>query len=455
MHALRWLLGLALVCAVTLPAAASGSPPSADLSVAVSHLPGTVNAHDVVTFTITVTNHGPDAATGVIAVLQPPPGEFVSFPQPCAPPDPALRCSLGTLGSGASTSFTYALRVRPDSVTTTVSVSSSVADPLPQNDQATETFWAERQTELNVGISGSPDPALTGEAISYAAVITNGGPDDAYESPNGDGVQVRFDLPDGLTIVSVSPTCTSSYAVDGHVLCRFSALTLDRSVAATVAVRAETPGPVAVSATVSSGGFSSDPDPSNNAATAQTTVLSGYSLSVARAGAGEGVVVSNPAGIDCGSTCSTVFAAGSQVTLTASAAAGSQFTGWGGDCAGTQATCSLTLDQARSASAAFDRKPPPPPPPPEPPPPAPPPPPPPPPSPTPPPPVCVVPKVVGKTLHTARSALMGAHCTVGRTSQRYSRIRKGLVLSQQPAPGKMLQAGGRVDLVLSRGRRPR
>jgi hypothetical protein len=82
-------------------------------------------------------------------------------------------------------------------------------------------------------------------------------------------------------------------------------------------------------------------------------------LTVSKTGTGAGTVTSNPSGIDCGNTCSSGFEAGSQVTLTAAAAAGSTFAGWsGGGCSGTGA-CAVTMDDAITVTARFDQPPPP------------------------------------------------------------------------------------------------
>ncbi|MBK8432932.1 MAG: hypothetical protein IPL28_17275 [Chloroflexi bacterium] len=55
-----------------------------------------------------------------------------------------------------------------------------------------------------------------------------------------------------------------------------------------------------------------------------------YPLTIMPDGTGTGSVVSIPAGIDCGVTCTVQIAIGSIVTLTATADPNSSFTGWSG-----------------------------------------------------------------------------------------------------------------------------
>ncbi|MDD2712561.1 MAG: DUF4214 domain-containing protein [Simplicispira sp.] len=83
------------------------------------------------------------------------------------------------------------------------------------------------------------------------------------------------------------------------------------------------------------------------------SVVQNYALSVSRQGTGSGSVASTPAGIDCGSTCSASYAAGTSVTLSVQAASGSTFAGWGGACSGTASSCSVSMDSARSVTASF------------------------------------------------------------------------------------------------------
>jgi hypothetical protein len=64
-------------------------------------------------------------------------------------------------------------------------------------------------------------------------------------------------------------------------------------------------------------------------------------------------VASSPGGVDCGSTCSHAFDAGTQVTLTASPSSSSSFAGWsGGGCSG-KGTCTVTLNGDISVTATF------------------------------------------------------------------------------------------------------
>ena len=64
-------------------------------------------------------------------------------------------------------------------------------------------------------------------------------------------------------------------------------------------------------------------------------------------------VGSQPVGIDCGLLCSTRFALGTLVSLTATAPSGLQFSGWSGDCSSAALTCTVSMVGARSVTATF------------------------------------------------------------------------------------------------------
>ncbi len=150
-----------------------------------------------------------------------------------------------------------------------------------------------------------------------------------------------------------------------------------------------------------------------------------HTLTVMRTGIGSGTVTSSPTGINCGSTCSSSFDTGTQVTLTATAAAGSTFAGWsGGGCSGT-GVCVFTLNGDTTVTATFSASSPPP------------------------PPVtkCMVPKVTGKTLAAAKRAIKSHHCGLGKVTKiKSAKKNKGHVVSQSPKPGKHLRKGSKVAL---------
>ena len=74
-----------------------------------------------------------------------------------------------------------------------------------------------------------------------------------------------------------------------------------------------------------------------------------HTLTVTKAGAGSGLVTSNPQGIDCGSTCVFSFAEDDRIALTSTPNPGSNFSGWGGDC-DAQGTVTMIADKACTAT---------------------------------------------------------------------------------------------------------
>jgi beta-lactam-binding protein with PASTA domain len=58
-------------------------------------------------------------------------------------------------------------------------------------------------------------------------------------------------------------------------------------------------------------------------------------------------------------------------------------------------------------------------------------------------------------LAAAKRILARGHCRVGKVRYAFHRdVKKGRVISQQPRFGAVLPGGGRVNLVVSRGRKP-
>lgn len=94
------------------------------------------------------------------------------------------------------------------------------------------------------------------------------------------------------------------------------------------------------------------PAPAATPAPAQTaSARSRYTLQVAKAGAGSVIAVDDS--LNCGSKCSQQYDDGRRVTLKATPMSGSRFEGWAGDCAGLEATCSVSIGADSNVAASF------------------------------------------------------------------------------------------------------
>lgn len=80
--------------------------------------------------------------------------------------------------------------------------------------------------------------------------------------------------------------------------------------------------------------------------------VSGKTLTVSMSGTGNGTVTSNPAGINCPTTCSATFPANTQVSLSETPGANDIFSSWSGACNGTS-TCTVTVSSDDSVTASF------------------------------------------------------------------------------------------------------
>ena len=86
-------------------------------------------------------------------------------------------------------------------------------------------------------------------------------------------------------------------------------------------------------------------------ASAKYTIL--LNLTVSKTDLGGGTVTSSPGGINCGSTCSNLYASGTTVTLTATPGVLSGFGGWSGCDSVSGNTCTVKMNAARSVTADF------------------------------------------------------------------------------------------------------
>jgi hypothetical protein len=157
------------------------------------------------------------------------------------------------------------------------------------------------------------------------------------------------------------------------------------------------------------------------------TFVGPAALTVGTAGSGSGTITCD------GGACAPTYPFGTAVTLAASPSAGSSFAGWsGGGCTGT-GPCTVRIEANTTVTATFSVIPQPPPP--------------------PPPSPCVVPKLKGKSLKNAKSALANANCKTGKVTRPKGKKGSLVVKSSKPGAGTTLPTDSKVDLTL--GRKPK
>ena len=130
-------LGNGDIYRVTDPNAPSG----ADLAISVTETPDPVTVDNELTYTVTITNNGPESATGTqMSTLLPASVTFVSASasQGSCTGTTMVNCQLNTLASGSKATVT--LTVKPTAsggLSLSVNVSGSTADSTAENDTAT------------------------------------------------------------------------------------------------------------------------------------------------------------------------------------------------------------------------------------------------------------------------------------------------------------------------------
>ncbi|MBC8535831.1 DUF7507 domain-containing protein [Feifania hominis] len=245
---------------------------SADLAVTKSGAPNPVNRGELLTYTVTVTNNGPDPAVDAVltdAVPAELTGAEFSVDGGASWQSWTGTYALGTLANAASRQILIRGTVTPAAaglIENTAVVSSDTPDPNPDNNEATELTAVGEAADLSVVKTSSPSPVQAGDQLTYTVVIANAGPDAAQN------VELADLLPSGLLNPEfavqggsnfapwVSPYQVGTLAAGGQFTVTIRA-TVDPSTA---------PGVISNTAVVSSS--TPDPEPDNNTDSEDTPV---------------------------------------------------------------------------------------------------------------------------------------------------------------------------------------
>ena len=216
---------------------------TADVRVEKTGPPAAV-AGETISYTVTVTNDGPDVARNVT----------VDDPQVCA----SVNCGLGPMSPGSSVVLNADVTIPPDATSwsNTATVSTHSVDPDPSNNTATVETTVTPSADLRVEKTG-PATVVASTDVVYTITVTNDGPSQASD------VVLTDTLPAGTTFVSSScgsnPCAIGTLAAGGTLV-----------VTLTVNVAANATGPLVNRATVSSS--APDPAPGNNTTIFETAV---------------------------------------------------------------------------------------------------------------------------------------------------------------------------------------
>jgi uncharacterized repeat protein (TIGR01451 family) len=257
----------------------------ADISVTKSG-PATAVAGTNISYSITVTNNGPAAASAQLTDALPAGTTLVSFnqnsgPSPiCSTPsigaNGTVTCTWASLGVNTPATFTLVIKTATSatgSVSNTANVSTTASDTNGGNNSSTATTTLTASADVMVTKTG-PSTAVQNQDVSYTIVVTNNGPSDAQ------AVTLNDPLPATTTFVSYTQNSGPAFSctpppvgTNGTFSCTIATLAAGASANFTLVVHttlSTPPGPMSNTAVVSTA--TSDPNSNNNSSTAAAGV---------------------------------------------------------------------------------------------------------------------------------------------------------------------------------------
>jgi uncharacterized repeat protein (TIGR01451 family) len=229
---------------------------SADLALGKTASPSPVLATSNVVYTISVTNFGPSAASGVIVTDAIPSGaSFVNASGNGANNSGVVTWSVGTLLLNQVTNVTLTIKAPANgSLTNVAIVGSPTGDPIPGNNTNPPVVTGITPVaDLALGKTASPSPVLATSNLVYTISVTNFGPSTVS------GVVVTDAVPFGATFVSASGGGVTNAGVASW---NIGTLLSNQVTNVTMTVKAPVSGSLTNIASV--GPLTGDPIPGNN-----------------------------------------------------------------------------------------------------------------------------------------------------------------------------------------------
>jgi uncharacterized repeat protein (TIGR01451 family) len=265
---------------ITVPVIAATQ---AALALTTVGAPSSVFAGNDITYTQTVTNNGPAAASAVSLTESIPNTTVVSASAPagwtCATTATTATCTDPSLASGASVDIIVVVNVAATDTITPITATSTLSSSNSTTVNTTVTTPVTEVCDLAVTNSGTPNPVAVGGNITYTQIVTNNGPSNCATATFTEA------FPANTTFVSLTPvpagwTCTTT----GPISCT------NPSVApgsiSTFAVIVKVTGGTLITDTVTVGTATHDTNANNNSATVTIGVATATQadLSITNAG---------------------------------------------------------------------------------------------------------------------------------------------------------------------------
>ena len=269
---------------------------AADLAVSKSDSVDPAFAGVPFTYTVTVDNAGPNAATSVVLTDTLPVGVAFSSATPdqgsCVEAASVVTCTLGTIGPGGSVDVAIVViagvSVENTTVTNTATVTSAVADPVSGDNATSEDTDIIPSADLNITKSDDADPALVGDVLTYTVTVLNQGVSAATN------VVVTDVLPSGVAFVSATPGQGSCSESSGTITCPLGAMAALASVDIVIVV---TPGVSTGNTTITNNASvvadQADPDVSDDSVSEDTDIDSKTDLALTKTAAPDPVLAGN------------------------------------------------------------------------------------------------------------------------------------------------------------------
>ncbi|MGH9554373.1 MAG: DUF11 domain-containing protein [Terriglobales bacterium] len=256
-----------------------------DANLAVNKLatPEPVLVGTNLTYTITITNNGPDGATNV--VLNETLDAAVAFVSALASQGacdtsalPAITCMLGNLANAAQATVTIVVTAPATAMTVmnNANVTATEFDSnLANNVAVVVSTVVDVQANVSITKTDAPDPQGVGGNITYTVLVANAGPDAATNVTLTDmlgGAATTF-----VSVTSTGNTCSGFPTIT----CTMGTIASGASETVTIVVTATAAGTVIN--TASSTATENDPTPANNTNIVQNTTVQapGFTISAA------------------------------------------------------------------------------------------------------------------------------------------------------------------------------